>query len=141
MKINVACLHKKPAVIHTKEFKLLQMPVPLTLSVVKMDAMLAYKCRDAAEVERQKYLVEQRPFPPYGDGAEELEITESVIQAIAPMIVAQVGPDAYTFEELVWIAATEPEAWLAVQQWYDGLCLTSEDHALGESGGTPTPSA
>jgi len=140
VKINVACLNRKPPVVHTKEFALTQVPVPLTLSVVQMDALLAYKCRDAAEVERQKYLVEERPFPPYGEGVEDVQITESVVQAIAPLLVAQTGADTYTFEELVWIAATEPEAWLKVQQWYDGICLGGEDRDLGESGGTPTPS-
>jgi hypothetical protein len=138
MKINVACLARKPAVVHTMDFTLSQVPVPLKLSLVKMDALLAYKCRDAAQVEREKYLVEQRPFPPFGEGSEGVEITETVIQALSPVLVAQSGPDAYTFEELVWIAATEPAAWAAVQAWYDDICLREEDADLGEPSGTPT---
>ncbi len=119
---------------------LAQVDAPITFTVYAMEAMLAYRCQDEMQAQRQKWLVDQLPFPPFGEGSEDIKITETVIRAVCPILAAQVG-DGYSFEELVWLAATESEAWFKVQAWFDELSDATEVRDLGEPSGASTPKA
>lgn len=137
MKINVGVLRPLRADWDTRTFRDPEQPgieVPITLR--QMDALLFGKGCDLADAMKDFYIVQGTPFPPYLEG-QAIELSNTLCEQVAPVCVLQKqdGSSAYTFEELVVIAATMPGAWINIQLFAaEKQRVKIEDQAKNSSG-------
>jgi hypothetical protein len=138
MKLNVAALVRRPPLTFEKAFRLRQANRDISLKFVANDAIRSYQSQDLCRQMVRRYIVEETPFLPFGDGAD-FEITESLIESVAPVCILHVPEseaEAYSFEEWVWIAACEPEMWGEILTFLYQKCgesVSGEDTHLGNA--------
>ena len=78
MKINVAALARKPK-SYFETTLAVEAGVSFPFRFAKRDGLTPYRVREIAPDLTQRFLEEGEPFPTYGPGSDEIEITDAMI--------------------------------------------------------------